>query len=204
MSRRFTVLLLAFMTLAAPLAQAAGLLPGCTPATAPPGNPNLGWSAKGLTSDVGRFPVGLDMVAMLRTAGNGDKSKAYAQGYWSSGAKVPVKRLLAPGTRLEKIVPAGSLPSAYTGYWATVEVIDREKAMPTLLADHFALPPSSVAADYDIYAITAKSPVSVFRSPIAPAENTTTCVIEDGGAEQTLVLDRAKFDTPVKVGEIRE
>ena len=97
----------------------------------------------------------------------------------------------------------GSVPSAYTGYWASVEVIDKEKATPKLLADHFALPPSSVAADYDIYEITAKSPVSVFRSPIAPAENTTSCVIEDGGAEQTLVLDRGKFAAPVKVGEIR-
>lgn len=203
---RLVKLLLAALVSAglfAPIAASAGnTSSAATVATST--DPNAGWAPVGITTRATDLPVGRQMIEDLTATGNSPANAVnYAQGYIESGATVPITVQWDLGKLLKKIVPAGTTPSAYTGYWTTVETMDIELRTPAKLTQRFALPPSQASAtSFDIYQIQAAKSVRVFQSKVAPTIDTVTGLKQTGGAEQTMVMDRAAFSQPVKVGAV--
>ena len=113
-----------------------------------------------------------------------------------SGSTIPQKVTYQKGSELYKIVKKGNVPSPTTEYWFTKSELDKLMNKGNNFEDLAGLPLGSIAEEYDIYKITANKASTAYRSSIAPTEQRDYKT--QGGAQQTLVLDRGAWSNPVK------
>jgi hypothetical protein len=151
--------------------------------------------------DIMRIPDGVKMVRELEKSGlSTEAAKSLAEGYIKSGSTPPVATPLDIIDKLVKIVPAGDKPSSATGYW--MRKSELHKHDPATLADKFGLPPRQQVNNFDLFQIAPTQGAVVFESKVAA---TTVDGIKNtnGGAKQSIVVDRTKFTPPVKIGSIK-
>lgn len=117
-----------------------------------------------------------------------------------SGSTLPVAH--QTNSPLVKIVPKDGSVTPYSPYFTTEAQLRAAGASDKTLADHFGLPINSQADLYDIYKITPHGETTVFTSRVAPTSELGGLVTQGGGAEQTLILNRAEWSDPVLVEKI--
>ena len=105
---------------------------------------------------------------------------------------------------LYKIVKKGGTISENSPFWLSknefIKILKSNEKIENLLA----LPEESCSKSYDIYKITLKrnkklDNVLIFESIIAPTKQGR--LKRAGGAIQTLVPDRQKWTTPIKINK---
>ena len=149
-----------------------------------------------------RLPDGVKMVRELERGGlSPDKAIERAKEFISSGATPPVATPLDITDKLVKVVPTGGQPSLGTGYWMRESELPILQKDPASMSNKLGLPPGMQVESFDVFQITPRQGAVVFESTIAP---TTVGGIRntDGGAKQSIVVDRNQFTPPVKIGSI--
>ncbi|AQS83644.1 MAG: PAAR domain-containing protein [Acetobacter aceti] len=101
-----------------------------------------------------------------------------------------------------KIVPEGNSVSPHSPFFMTEEGLQEAQASGKTLSNHFGLPVISESDVYDIYRTTPNGEVTVYTSRVAPTSELGGLVTRDGGAGQTLILNRGEWSEPVKIGRI--
>ncbi len=195
---------------------AAGIAPGSsagdititgTGSTSGETNNNM-WHTLGLTTlaQTSGFQIGTDIIQQLTNQASGSDPTAGANEELNSGSTVPVEIVVPAGTILYKLRPTGwGNPSIYTPYWFTYgDLTSLLGGGSANIGSNAALPPSQVTGitSYDIWAITATTQSTVFKSGMAPAVITSSGQYEDGGAIQTLVPNRNLWGPAINVGTL--
>lgn len=123
-----------------------------------------------------------------------------ATGQIQSGSSLPSSRQIS--SSLVKIVPEDKTLSQHSPYFTTEKGLQAAQASGKTLSEYFGLPINSEADVYSIYRTIPKSEVTVFTSHVAPTSELGGLVTRDGGAEQTLILNRNEWNDPIKIGTI--
>lgn len=162
-----------------------------------------------IVSNPRTLPIGREMMADYVRAGVPEANAAdYVRDMLNSGSTLPVKVVV--NEPLIKVVPQGAEVSNYTPFFITKSEWTNLQQVPGTLLNRLGLPRDSMAPRLDVYQIEPKAGnATVFQSKVAETEQPLKAgdpsggVIKlNGGATQSLVIDRSQFTAPVKIGTV--
>ncbi|VWX58290.1 hypothetical protein VARIO8X_130127 [Burkholderiales bacterium 8X] len=171
------------------------------PPKPPSSNPEAGFKPLGLkVDDPFNSLSGTKIIIELEKTGlPPERAWAIAKSLHEAGSTLPTSKVLGPDAKLFKVVPKGSEPSQSTPFWISESEWTVLRRKPTALADALGLPPSLNVDRFDVFLIRPRKEGSlVFESRVAPT-NFDGLPSAQGGAMQTLVIDRSLFTNPVKI-----
>src|SRR5690606_14949183 len=160
-----------------------------------------GYKTHGITESPLKSEEGRALIEQYKSQGmTDDMALLRSEELMASGSTYPKKIPLNEGDKLYKVVPEGSVPGKHSAYFGTKAEIESLNGLSyDQISDMLGIPlESQQTARFDIVEVTAKKPINVFESVIAPT--TQNGYSQPGGAVQTLITDRASFTDPKVTG----
>ncbi|MGB3608917.1 MAG: hypothetical protein WA987_00975, partial [Cellvibrio sp.] len=161
-----------------------------------------GYRTHGIKEPPLESPEGRALVESYEAQGmSREQAVARAANLMESGSTYPRAINVADGDKLYKIVPENNMPGKYSAFFASEKEINALQGQSyDQIADKLGIPlESQQTARFDIVEVTAKKPVTVFESVIAPT--TQNGYAQPGGGVQTLITDRTAFTEPRLTGK---
>jgi len=172
------------------------------------------FGAKGLTvtPEVMQTPQAKALIAEYQAAGvTVSDAERYARGILATGQALPTVRTVGSSEELIKVVPKNTTGSdgvgAFSPYFMTRAEFDTlSRLSPVEIGQRLGLPAEQGVRGsqmgFEVYSIVPKAGAApkVFTSTVAPVEQGAYSAI--GGAQQTIVPNRALWTEPRSIGSI--